>query len=176
MNSQIKPYPATGEKKHTDPEELDLHTLWVWGGCSKPNWKLRELATIQTVADLWYVINRCINIDTFDMNIRRPDRWFFRDGFLPDWDLIKKNGDILELIEMTIAGINKADLIKILLWSSGETLPGGEDLLGVRIKPSPRYGGDIRLWITNQTSAITIKKFVLQEIKNKKMTVKMVNL
>lgn len=171
MSSNIIAYDSTvNPGPDADPEQLKFHTEWTWGGfksLKKTHWKPESFGPIRTVADMWFLLNHSINANPRYMAKRRPERWLFREKFIPDWDVTKTQLQLENLYQLSIVKLDSQSVIKIILLSLGETLPRGENLLGIRIKPN-NYGGEIRLWVKCESDAETMKKFLCQFLGNSK--------
>jgi len=172
INNKIQPITANDNSEmesieNCDPNSMLFEHKWTLGNfCSakKNEWTPVNLISFDNVALFWAVMNNSIWLDTFTLNSKIPEFWLFKDDLVPHWDIVKKARQSTELIELKFLKPTKDAMKAIILLAVGESLRCAEDIVGIRIKPDIKFGGDIRIWITKKSSVEIIKNEILKKI------------
>jgi hypothetical protein len=140
--------------------KLPLERTWSIGSFAsyrKNQWSPREMAQFNTVQDFWACANRTI----FNKKAYFAELWFFEQGLVPEWSLIK-NKDNPQLSEFIIKNANDEIIMDCLLELIGETLPFSESVRGLRVK-NIRRGKEVRFWISGYKNVDIISNHVKKE-------------
>lgn len=155
------------EQKSKLPK-LPLETPWDFGymkSSRSSNWEEILCVTVNDVHDFWQLANSTFAAKDFRMSSNNYNEfWLFRSGCLPTWEKAKKWANIDIFYQVNLANIYESHVLDAVLYCIGETIVCSDHVLGIRFKPSTRYPPTIKIWVSNEESAIQIEKFLMKNL------------
>ena len=127
--------------------------------------KMLRLPLLKKLYDLVYPTETRPRLDDALSQIK--ELFLFKDingqSTEPHWNKVRDINGRSELQALTFFVPTKEQVLKIIFYCIGETIPFTEDIVGICIKHHPG-GGHVTLWVSADSSSEPIKEFLCNEL------------